>query len=206
VEETVCLDATSVAHSGVLDPDHDLILNALTGVEWVTNWFDRGPFPEEFRLLNYKARPDGSGGSVLSLTYSTRWGVSNEQLPLVTTRPHFGGRRWWFRCPSCHDLAARLYRPRASRWLCRSCHGLTYRSTQEHDARIDTPLQNPDVLEDLMRKIQAGVALTSRERLQAATALGRRRRQKLRRWSRRCWRQRKQALRRFVPANQRVPR
>ena len=58
---------------------------------------------------------------------------------LTTTRPHFGGRRWWFQCPlvvngvPCRRRCRILYKPYGSRYFgCRHCHRLTYRSRQIH--------------------------------------------------------------------------
>jgi hypothetical protein len=50
---------------------------------------------------------------------------------LEITHPHFGGVRWWFSCPQCAKRCKKLYLP-PGQWeiACRSCHNLTYRSTQ----------------------------------------------------------------------------
>ncbi len=53
-------------------------------------------------------------------------------IPLVTTRPHFGGLRRWFACPRCGRRVGKLYLPPSETYFgCRACHGLTYRSCQE---------------------------------------------------------------------------
>lgn len=53
-------------------------------------------------------------------------------VDLDKTRPHFGGVRYWFICPSCKRRVAKLYVPfRHDRFLCRRCHGLTYQSSQD---------------------------------------------------------------------------
>jgi hypothetical protein len=60
------------------------------------------------------------------------WAV--QVIALETSRPHFGGLRWWFACPWCNRRVARLYQARGGgSWLCRhdDCHGLSYRSRQE---------------------------------------------------------------------------
>jgi hypothetical protein len=63
-------------------------------------------------------------------------------VPIATTRPHFGGIRFWFRCPvardgkPCGKLAGRLYLPPEQQvFACRDCHNLTYASVQTHDQR-----------------------------------------------------------------------
>jgi hypothetical protein len=60
------------------------------------------------------------------------------RVGLTTTRPHFGGRRWWFVCPlgvdgrPCGRRVGKLYLPPAGRYFgCRHCHGLTYTSCQD---------------------------------------------------------------------------
>lgn len=59
-------------------------------------------------------------------------------IHLTETRPHYGGVRWWFRCPlvddniPCDRRVAKLYLPPGGRHFgCRTCHNLTYRSCQE---------------------------------------------------------------------------
>jgi hypothetical protein len=50
---------------------------------------------------------------------------------LESTHPHFGGVRWWFSCPQCARRCRKLYLPRGQWDLgCRSCHNLTYTSSQ----------------------------------------------------------------------------
>lgn len=95
---------------------------------------------------------DSSGGVLKSATFSVEQcttseailrlvfiagayagaGVLRSQVRLASTRPHYGGRRWWFVCPRCEGLARRLFMPLDKAWLgCRRCHQLTYRSCQE---------------------------------------------------------------------------
>lgn len=62
------------------------------------------------------------------------------RVPLVTTRPRFGGVRWWFRCPlaGCGRRAAALHLPPGGRSFgCRGCYRLTYASCQDSH-RFDT--------------------------------------------------------------------
>ncbi|MGA8216889.1 MAG: hypothetical protein WB799_25115 [Candidatus Sulfotelmatobacter sp.] len=63
-------------------------------------------------------------------------------IPVTTTRPHFGGKRHWFKCPivrdgkPCGKRVGRLYLPPGTpAFGCRHCHNLTYRSAREHDKR-----------------------------------------------------------------------
>ncbi|NPU98912.1 MAG: hypothetical protein HPY51_17075 [Candidatus Omnitrophica bacterium] len=57
---------------------------------------------------------------------------------LVATRPHYGGRRWWFECPACGRRCFKLYLPPgATVFACRACYDLTYRSAQEANSYND---------------------------------------------------------------------
>lgn len=52
-----------------------------------------------------------------------------ESVRLETTQPHWGGKRWWFRCPRCDRRVSKLYL-RGRYFRCRNCHSLTYHSVQ----------------------------------------------------------------------------
>ncbi len=74
-------------------------------------------------------------------------------VPVSTTRPRLGGRRFWFLCPMfrdgvrCGRRCGCLYLPPgAESWGCRLCYNLTYTSTKTHDSRKDRLLHNPDLL------------------------------------------------------------
>jgi len=54
--------------------------------------------------------------------YLVRWDV---------TTPRFGGRRYWWLCPSCGRRCAAIYG--GPRFLCRVCHNLTYETAQSGD-------------------------------------------------------------------------
>ena len=56
-------------------------------------------------------------------------------VQLTTTSLPWGGNRYWFTCPNstCRRRVGKLYLPPGSIYFaCRACHGLTYRSCQEH--------------------------------------------------------------------------
>lgn len=75
-------------------------------------------------------------------TYTLR--ELSQQLALIvfltSTRPTFGGLRWWFRCPikdsrgyRCENRVGKLYLPPGDVYFgCRECHRLTYTSHQSH--------------------------------------------------------------------------
>ena len=119
-------------------------------------WTSRG---EETGRISYRTEQRG-GALVLRLRYMRTGQGGGEQkdinytVGLTTTRPNFGGVRRWFICPlvvngkACGRRAGKLYLPPGGRFFgCRTCHGLTYRSAQEHDARTDFYRKNPGALQ-----------------------------------------------------------
>ena len=90
---------------------------------------------------------------ILNLKYAvTRDDVKTdikEAVRLTYTRPHFGGKRWWFRCPLkkngkvCNTRVGRLHLPpRAQFFGCRNCYSLTYQSCQESH-RFEVEYRSP---------------------------------------------------------------
>lgn len=51
-------------------------------------------------------------------------------IQIAETRPNFGGVRLWFLCPTCGRRAGKLHLARL-KYECRTCGGLTYKSTRE---------------------------------------------------------------------------
>ncbi|HXG68722.1 MAG TPA: hypothetical protein VNO70_26735 [Blastocatellia bacterium] len=75
------------------------------------------------------------------------------KVALTTTRPHFGGRRWWFVCPLCARRVGKLYLPPGGRYFgCRHCHDLTYRSCLESDSRVGRLRRDPQAFLSLLTK------------------------------------------------------
>lgn len=84
---------------------------------------------------------DGTPLLGLSYTVMERWGLGlrvTEVVPLQSTRPSFGGVRWWFSCPhmldgdTCGHRVGKLYCPLEDRhFACRHCLDLTYESCQK---------------------------------------------------------------------------
>jgi len=59
-----------------------------------------------------------------------------DRIRLAWTACHFGGRRPWFRCPTCWRRCALLYgtgRAGVFGWRCRTCSRLRHASTREND-------------------------------------------------------------------------
>lgn len=127
-------------------------------------------------------------GLCLRLAYKlTQGGVSEDLDYLVhlqTTSPHFGGVRYWLTCPlitdvePCRRRVGKLYLPPRGHYFgCRTCHDLTYRSAQEHDARVDLYRRNPEALIALLRGSdeRSTAKLVSSLSLARKVGLGRRR-------------------------------
>jgi hypothetical protein len=78
-----------------------------------------------YLLLNF----EGQGGP--ELNHQVR-----QTITLVTTKPHFGGTRWWFICPVTGERVGRLHLPPgSSEFASRVHHDLTYACQTEdvHD-------------------------------------------------------------------------
>ena len=87
-------------------------------------------------------------------TRRTTWGG----FALTTTKPRFGGLRYWFMCPRCGRRVGKLYH--AERWACRRCHHLTYQSQRRSSRLSKNPLlrslQLLNRLDTLRDRYQAG--------------------------------------------------
>ncbi len=86
---------------------------------------------------------DEHGTPLLGLSYAVgvRWNPEHrveQAVHLQTTRPNFGGVRWWFSCPRtvdgemCGRRVGKLYRtPEGQHFACRQCLDLTHESCQK---------------------------------------------------------------------------
>jgi hypothetical protein len=89
--------------------------------------------------IRYEADLKAPDAAWLRLHYTTANGEPMDyRVRLVTTRPHYGGLRWWFICPLVRRdggpprRCAKLYLPPGGRYFAsRVGHGLTYTSCQE---------------------------------------------------------------------------
>lgn len=64
----------------------------------------------------------------------------NQTIALVAVPQHFGGHRWWFRCPVTRERARTLHLPPGgTRFASRKAFGLSYRV--EWLARFDRPFE-----------------------------------------------------------------
>lgn len=94
----------------------------------------------------------GDDTGALQLRYPVGKQTLSDRIELVTTATQFGGRRWWFSCPRCGRRCGVLYLPPGlTRWACRTCHDLAYRTSQEHNKVLERYLRMPtDVLQRFM--------------------------------------------------------
>ena len=61
------------------------------------------------------------------LAYGESVIVNGQTILLASTECSYGGRRYWFLCPSCDRRVGSLYKPLADALLeCRTCKGLIY--------------------------------------------------------------------------------
>jgi hypothetical protein len=54
------------------------------------------------------------------------------KIPLCTTTPHYGGVRWWLKCPHCTKRVGKLYL--SGIFACRTCVGMAYESQRLDEA------------------------------------------------------------------------
>lgn len=98
------------------------------------------------------------------LSYTLSGEALNYPVELVTTCPQFGGVRWWFLCPfrsgnePCGRRVRKLYLS-GRYFACRHCHDLTYKSRQEHDARVSRLMKNPALLQAVLDRRGPGSPL-----------------------------------------------
>jgi hypothetical protein len=144
VEDCKALDLHQLAREG------SFVAGRTASLRWL-----RGE--QETGSIGYSVRPR-EGGLLLVLSY--RWSRADGEgrsvelpISLETTRPRFGGLRWWGHCPlavsgvACRRRVAKLYLPPGACYFgCRVCHGLTYNSAQTHDKRVDALRRNPELL------------------------------------------------------------
>ena len=139
VEEAPCLDLVALRRAGVLTAS-----GGAARLKWTLD--GAGEALGRALLSVGPALKRGWGREVA--VYVTRPGrrAIVQRLRLLRTDPHFGGTRWWFRCPieGCGRRALKLYvEPEGDRLGCRRCLNLTHRSAQQHDKRLDQATRDP---------------------------------------------------------------
>lgn len=161
VEQCSPLRIADLAHAGVFQAEHG---------NWCScRWEDVSG--KQVRIAVFRLQRDGESSMALHFrqeatsSFPGPRSMVEETVRITTTRCHFGGQRVWFRCPRvtngrpCGRRVAVLYLlPNGHNFGCRECFGLTYASSQMHDARLDRLLRLPiedfrKVLYDDARKL-----------------------------------------------------
>ena len=120
VEEGLILGVKDLVAIGALDPGWRK--GSLRG--------NRVPKQSHLAIQLVHVLPERNG--TLWLRYTVDGKSMYYTVTLVSTVPHYGGRRWWFICPIKKIRVGKLYLPPgASQFASRKAHDLTYRSVQE---------------------------------------------------------------------------
>lgn len=134
----------------------DGVFRSATGSSWTTTWKDYAGFIEA--AIGYVVVRKGSELALIidpeqAKQYLGMRILGRYEVPITSTRPHFGGARFWFRCPvrHCGKRVSRLYLPPGGQIFgCRSCHYLTYKSAQTHDPRPYELARDIDAMENAL--------------------------------------------------------
>ena len=130
VENSLVLDIARLAQKGSLSPDARGSYywpageDGQVGISWRRE--------AEQLWLSYDLPDGGPDGDRDHLYYP---------VPLTFTPTAFEGQRLWFSCPRCGRRARLLYLPPGGRrFLCRTCHRLTYKSQQQRNSKLQKDL------------------------------------------------------------------
>ena len=86
----------------------------------------------EVASLGYEADLRHADDAWMQLHYRHNDEPRDYRIWLETTRPNFGGIRWWFTCPLTARRVSMLHLPSgAPKFGCRQAYGLAYRSQNE---------------------------------------------------------------------------
>ena len=133
----------------------DGVLVSPPGTRWAVLWKDADGKAES--TLGYSVVANPRGGIALRIDAMPTDGHLGSDftylIEIATSRPRFGGRRYWFRCPAvrdgtpCGKRVGRLYLPPGQQiFACRVCYNLTYWTVQTRDKRVDRMMRDPDAL------------------------------------------------------------
>ena len=123
VEECLTLSAKDLTRFGAFEPG------------WRKGSYSWRTVAEDVAELEYSTSMSAEAGT-LWLRYMAYGQFMHYTVTLVSTVPHYGGRRWWFICPIKKTRVAKLYLPPgATKFGSRKAHDLTYTSCQESGSR-----------------------------------------------------------------------
>jgi hypothetical protein len=87
---------------------------------------------ERTASIGYEANMVDPCNAWMRLHYKRNDTPEDYKVRLTTTRPNYGGQRWWFICPSRGIRTAKLYLANGGDWFAsRQAYGLAYRSQSE---------------------------------------------------------------------------
>jgi len=87
---------------------------------------------EKIGSIGYEANLKTPHGAWMRLRYKHKDTPLDYKVRLTTTRPNFGGMRWWFICPSNGSRVAKLHSPPGGEYFAsRSAYNLNYQSQHE---------------------------------------------------------------------------
>ena len=151
VEDGLVLDMAALVRRNALET------GAWTSGSWV--WRYEG-YQERLATIGYEANLHDQDSAWLRLRYRANEVPVDYKVRLVTTKPNYGGLRWWFICPIVRRdggpprRVAKLYLPPGGKYFgSREAYGLTYTSCQEsgrfnrlfRDLAADTGLDEASV-------------------------------------------------------------
>ena len=133
VEGSLVLTASALVRNKALVP------GAQTAGSW--GWIYEGE-DRPHATIRYEADLRDTDNAWLRLHYRANGEAVDYKVQLVTTKPNYGGRRWWFICPIVRRdggpprRVAKLYLPSGSKYF-GSCeaYALTYASCQDSGFR-----------------------------------------------------------------------
>jgi hypothetical protein len=97
-------------------------------------WWRNSNTGEAVASIGYEINMENLEGAYMRLQYNVNGQPMDYRVTLKSTRPHYGGIRWWFLCPKTGGRAAKLFLPPgATLFASRSAHGLGYSSQREKD-------------------------------------------------------------------------
>lgn len=153
VDDGLSLDINKLVRDGLLARDF-----ALGSLRWTNSRTEK-----ETASIGFILEPLASG-LIMRLHYSNTGRNGDKEslnypIQLQTTRPYYGGRRWWFTCPlvvkgqPCGRRVGKLYLPPGEKYFgCRHCYDLTYQSCQESDKRLNFYLKNTAAMWEAMQR------------------------------------------------------
>jgi hypothetical protein len=159
VEDCLPLEVGSFRRAGVFDPPAKTVCT--------TGWTDA--YGGWLGAIEYWVTQEQSGrlAVLIKAQYARLESLLRRLddclIPLTTTRPHLGGRRFWFRCPIvrdgrlCNRRVRKLHLPPGQQVFgCSDCYDLTYKSAQQHHKRKDLA-RDPERVMALLKALRSGL-------------------------------------------------